>query len=78
MNKEAYRRFLARRNRITGDLLAGIIVGYGLGWMSFAFFGADFHPSTMTTVGVATICIGAAAKSFFDPDFWRGQLGRPD
>jgi F0F1-type ATP synthase assembly protein I len=77
MNKEAWDRFTARRRRITGDWLAGVVFGLGLGWISAAMAVAAVDPTRMITIGFITMFFGVCAKFLFDRDFWRGQFGPP-
>lgn len=78
MNNEAWGRFMARRHRITGELLAGVVIGVGIGLIAAAAASSTYDPSRMATLGFVALFFGICGKFFlFDRDFWRGQFGSP-
>jgi hypothetical protein len=78
MNKAAWDRFTARRNRLTSHFLAGTVFGLGLGLVVAAMAFSTVDASRVTTIGFIVAFTGWCCRFLFDGDFWRGQFGPSD
>ena len=78
MNNEAWGRFMAGRHRITGELLAGVVIGVGIGLIAAAAASSTYDPSRMATLGFVALFFGICGKfSCSTATFGEANFGRP-